>query len=85
MATEGAPKTAFEAVILAAGSGSRFGGGKLLAPWGAGVLLEGALAAALAAPVRSCPSLSASSTATSSGESARKRRTAKRAPSRKPA
>ena len=44
---------AFEAVVLAAGSGSRFGGGKLLAAWNAGVLLEGALAAALAAPVRS--------------------------------
>jgi len=43
----------FEAVVLAAGSGSRFGGGKLLATWGAGVLLEGALAAAFAAPVRS--------------------------------
>jgi molybdenum cofactor cytidylyltransferase len=42
----------FEAVVLAAGSGSRFGGGKLLAAWGAGVLLEGALAAAFAAPVR---------------------------------
>ncbi len=44
---------AFEAVVLAAGSGSRFGGGKLLATWDAGVLLEGALAAAFAAPVRS--------------------------------
>lgn len=44
---------AFEAVVLAAGSGSRFGGGKLLAAWGAGVLLEGALAAAFAAPARS--------------------------------
>jgi molybdenum cofactor cytidylyltransferase len=42
----------FEAVVLAAGSGSRFGGGKLLAAWGAGVLLEGALAVAFAAPVR---------------------------------
>jgi molybdenum cofactor cytidylyltransferase len=40
-------------VVLAAGSGSRFGGGKLLAAWNAGVLLEGALAAAFAAPVRS--------------------------------
>ena len=39
--------------MLAAGSGSRFGGGKLLAAWDAGVLLEGALAAAYAAPVRS--------------------------------
>ena len=43
----------FEAVVLAAGAGSRFGGGKLLAAWDAGVLLEGALAAASAAPVRS--------------------------------
>ena len=44
---------ALEAVVLAAGSGSRFGGGKLLAAWDAGVLLEAALAAAWAAPVRS--------------------------------
>jgi molybdenum cofactor cytidylyltransferase len=44
---------ALEAVVLAAGSGSRFGGGKLLAPFGSGVLLDGALAAAFAAPVRS--------------------------------
>lgn len=43
----------FEAVVLAAGSGSRFGGGKLTAPHVAGVLLDGALAAAFAAPVRS--------------------------------
>lgn len=42
----------FEAIILAAGSGSRFGGGKLLAPWAGGVLLDGTLAAAFAAPVR---------------------------------
>jgi molybdenum cofactor cytidylyltransferase len=42
----------FEAIVLAAGSGSRFGGGKLLAPYGGGVLLDGALAAAFAAPVR---------------------------------
>lgn len=41
-----------EAVVLAAGSGVRFGGGKLLAPYDGGVLLEGALRAALAAPVR---------------------------------
>lgn len=40
----------FEAVVLAAGAGSRFGGGKLLASWRGGVLLEGALAAAFAAP-----------------------------------
>ena len=44
---------ALEAIVLAAGSGSRFGGGKLTAAWDAGVLLEGALAAAFAAPVRS--------------------------------
>jgi molybdenum cofactor cytidylyltransferase len=37
---------------LAAGSGVRFGGRKLLAPWRDGVLLHGALAAARAAPVR---------------------------------
>ena len=42
----------FEAVVLAAGAGSRFGGGKLMAPWRGGVLLDAALAAALAAPVR---------------------------------
>jgi molybdenum cofactor cytidylyltransferase len=42
-----------EAIVLAAGSGRRFGGGKLLTAWDAGVLLEGALAAAFAAPVRS--------------------------------
>ena len=47
------PKTAFEAVVLAAGSGSRFGGGKLLAPWEQGLLLQAALASAFAAPVRS--------------------------------
>jgi molybdenum cofactor cytidylyltransferase len=41
------------AVVLAAGAGSRFGGGKLLAPWRGGVLLDGALDAALAAPVES--------------------------------
>jgi molybdenum cofactor cytidylyltransferase len=41
-----------EAVVLAAGAGRRFGGGKLTAPWGEGVLLDGALAAAFAAPVR---------------------------------
>lgn len=41
-----------EAIVLAAGSSRRFGGGKLTAPFGGGVLLEGALAAAFAAPVR---------------------------------
>ena len=43
---------ALEAVVLAAGSGRRFGGGKLLAAYGEGVLLDAALAAAFAAPVR---------------------------------
>ena len=42
-----------EAIVLAAGAGARFGGGKLLAPWRGGMLLDGALAAAFAAPVRS--------------------------------
>lgn len=40
------------ALVLAAGSGSRFGGGKLMAPWRGGVLIDGALAAAMTAPVR---------------------------------
>jgi molybdenum cofactor cytidylyltransferase len=48
-----ATKTALEAIVLAAGFGARFGGGKLTAPWRDGVLLDGALAAAFAAPVRS--------------------------------
>lgn len=39
------------ALVLAAGSGLRFGGGKLMAPWRGGVLIDGALAAAMAAPV----------------------------------
>lgn len=39
--------------MLAAGAGSRFGGGKLTAPWGEGLLLDAALAAAFAAPARS--------------------------------
>jgi molybdenum cofactor cytidylyltransferase len=43
----------FDAIVLAAGSGVRFGGGKLLAPWRDGVLLDGALTAAFAAPARS--------------------------------
>jgi molybdenum cofactor cytidylyltransferase len=51
LATVGAD--ALEAVVLAAGAGERFGGGKLTAPWRGGVLLDGALSAAFAAPVRS--------------------------------
>jgi len=41
-----------DAIVLAAGAGSRFGGGKLLAPWGDRPLLDGALATAFAAPVK---------------------------------
>jgi molybdenum cofactor cytidylyltransferase len=40
----------YHAIVLAAGSASRFGGGKLTAPLGEGVLLDGALEAAFAAP-----------------------------------
>lgn len=46
------PAGRLEALVLAAGAGARFGGGKLLASWNGGVLLDGALAAAFAAPVR---------------------------------
>ena len=52
MATGVAAKTTLEAVVLGAGFGSRFGGGKLVAAWKNGVLLDGALAVAFAAPVR---------------------------------
>ena len=52
MATGVGISQALEAVVLAAGEGRRFGGGKLLAPWRGGVLLDGALAAAFSAPVR---------------------------------
>jgi molybdenum cofactor cytidylyltransferase len=41
-----------EAIVLAGGAGVRFGGGKLTAPWGDGVLIDGALTAAFAAPAR---------------------------------
>ncbi len=52
MATEGKVIAALEAIVLAGGFGSRFGGGKLTAPWRGGSLIDGALAAAFAAPVR---------------------------------
>jgi molybdenum cofactor cytidylyltransferase len=42
----------FEAIVLAAGSGSRFGGGKLISEFEGAPLIEGALAAAFAAPAR---------------------------------
>ena len=48
MATE----ARFAAIVLAAGSASRFGGGKLLADWNGAPLLHAALAAARAAPVQ---------------------------------
>jgi molybdenum cofactor cytidylyltransferase len=42
----------YAAIVLAAGAGRRFGGGKLTTPWRGGRLIDGALAAAFAAPVR---------------------------------
>lgn len=42
-----------EVLVLAAGSGSRFGGRKLLAPWRGGLVLDATLAAAFQAPGRS--------------------------------
>lgn len=42
-----------EAIVLAGGAGARFGGGKLTHRWRGGALIDGALAAAVAAPVRS--------------------------------
>ncbi|HEY5105390.1 MAG TPA: nucleotidyltransferase family protein [Caulobacteraceae bacterium] len=52
MATGAAPSGALEAIVLAAGAGVRFGGAKLTAPWREGLLIDGALTAAFAAPVR---------------------------------
>lgn len=40
------------AIVLGAGAGSRFGGAKLTRPWGQGLLIHGALDAAMAAPVK---------------------------------
>ncbi|MAK82451.1 nucleotidyltransferase family protein [Phenylobacterium sp.] len=51
MATGAARKEAsWSAIVLAAGAGRRFGGRKLLAPFGGGPLIEGALGAAFASP-----------------------------------
>lgn len=53
MTTEVGRDGRLEAIVLAAGAGARFGGGKLTAPWRGGALIDGALGAALAAPARS--------------------------------
>jgi molybdenum cofactor cytidylyltransferase len=55
MTTEGERRwsTRLEALVLAGGAGVRFGGRKLTSPWRGGRLIDGALAAAFAAPVRS--------------------------------
>ena len=45
------PPPQLSAIVLAAGSGSRFGGGKLMAPWRGGRLIDGALTCAFAAHV----------------------------------
>ncbi len=44
---------ALDAIVLAAGAGKRFGGGKLTSAWGDGLLLDAALATAFASPARS--------------------------------
>jgi molybdenum cofactor cytidylyltransferase len=41
----------YHAIVLAGGSGSRFGGGKLLAPYRGGELIDGALRTAFTSPV----------------------------------
>lgn len=45
-------KSDIQALVLAAGAGSRFGGGKLTAPWRGRPMIEAALAAAYAAPAK---------------------------------
>ncbi|HUZ14430.1 MAG TPA: NTP transferase domain-containing protein [Caulobacteraceae bacterium] len=49
---EGEIAAALEAIVLAGGAGARFGGAKLTHPWRGGVLIDGALGAAFAAPAR---------------------------------
>lgn len=53
MATGAGTTQQLEAVVLAAGAGARFGGGKLTARYGEGLLLQATLAVARAAPARS--------------------------------
>jgi molybdenum cofactor cytidylyltransferase len=53
MTTEGRSSLALEAIVLAGGAGARFGGEKLTSSWRGGRLIDGALAAAFGAPVRS--------------------------------
>jgi molybdenum cofactor cytidylyltransferase len=48
----GAGRLRLDAILLAAGAGTRFGGAKLRASWRGRPLIEAALATALAAPVR---------------------------------
>ena len=48
-----APPPRLDALVLAAGQGSRFGGAKLLAAWAGAPVLAAALEAALASPARS--------------------------------
>jgi molybdenum cofactor cytidylyltransferase len=50
--TEGEVVSSLEAIVLAAGAGTRFGGAKLTSPWRGRRLIHGAVAAALSAPVR---------------------------------
>ena len=45
------PPPQLSAIVLAAGFGTRFGGGKLTAPWRGGRLIDGAVTCARAARV----------------------------------
>jgi molybdenum cofactor cytidylyltransferase len=49
--TGAAGRSRLEAIILAGGAGCRFGGGKLLAPYRGGALIDGAVRSALLCPV----------------------------------
>ena len=52
MPTGGEVLSSLEAVVLAAGAGTRFGGAKLTSPWRGRRLIDGAVSAALSGPVR---------------------------------